>query len=43
MWTITATFNLFGHQCREVDLTPLLGVSAIALTFFLVGKTTMGV
>jgi hypothetical protein len=43
MLTIRATFNIFGYQTREVDLTPALGVSLIALIILLVGKTTMGV
>ena len=43
MWQVRAAFNLFGYQCREVDVTPAIGVAVIALTLFLVGKTTMGV
>ena len=43
MMTVTGTFTIFGHQTREVDLTPALGVSLIALIILLVGKTTMGV
>lgn len=43
MMQITATFTLFGYKTREVDLTPILGVSIIVIVIFLVGKTTMGV
>lgn len=42
MWQITATFNLFGYQTNEIDLTPAIGVSLIIITFVLVGATTMG-
>lgn len=42
MWTITARFNLFGYQCREYDLTPVLGVGFIISIVLLVGATTMG-
>jgi hypothetical protein len=43
MLTVKATFNIFGYQCREVDVTPALGLALVALVVFLVGKTTMGV
>jgi hypothetical protein len=41
MLTIRATFNIFGYQCREVDLTPFLGVSLIAPAFVLLVQTGM--
>jgi hypothetical protein len=41
MMQMKATFNIFGYQCREVDLTPILGVSAIVLTFVLLVQTGM--
>jgi biopolymer transport protein ExbD len=41
MWQITASFNLCGYQTRELDLTPVLGVSLIILIALLIGATTM--
>lgn len=43
MWQVTARFNICGYQCREVDVTPALGVALLAVILVLVGKTTMGV
>jgi hypothetical protein len=41
MMQVKATFNIFGYQCREVDLTPVLGAILIALTFALLVETGM--
>lgn len=30
---ITASFNIFGYQTRELDLTPALGLSLIVIVF----------
>jgi hypothetical protein len=42
MLQIKATFDIFGFRTREYDLTPAIGLALIAVTIFLVGKTTMG-
>lgn len=42
-WQLTARFCICGYQCREVDLTPAVGLGFIALIITLVGSTTMGV
>ena len=41
--TITATFTVFRHKCREVDLAPTIGVSLVIVILALVGATTFGV
>jgi len=40
MLTIRARFNIFGYECREIDLTRALGVGLIAIVVLLVGHTT---
>ncbi len=42
MWAISASFNIFGYQTREIDLTPALGLGLIVTVMLLVGATTMG-
>jgi hypothetical protein len=39
MWTVHAAFRFGDFRTGEVDLTPLLGVAAIVLVFFLVLQT----
>ena len=40
--TITATFTVFRHNPREMDLAPAIGVSLV-IVIALVGATTFGV
>lgn len=39
MWTVHAAFRLGDYRTQEVDLTPVLGVAAIVMVFFLVLQT----
>jgi len=39
MWTVRAAFRFGDYQTEEVDLTPVLGVSAIVLVFLLMLQT----
>jgi len=39
MWTVRAAFRFGDFQTDEVDLTPVIGVAAIVMVFFLVLQT----
>jgi hypothetical protein len=39
MWVISARFNVCGHQCREIDITPALAVAFIILFVWLSSNT----
>ena len=39
MWTVHATFRFGDYQIGELDLTPVLGVSAIVVVVFLMLQT----
>lgn len=39
MMQVKGTFNIFGYQTREYDLTPAFGVGLIVTVFFLLLKT----
>lgn len=38
MIRITATFNVFGYQTREIDLTPLIGLALLGLVVVLLAQ-----
>lgn len=39
MWTVRAAFRFGDYQTQEVDLTPVVGVSVIAVVFLLLLQT----
>ena len=39
MWNLHAVFRFGDYTTREIDLTPALGVSAVALVFMLILQT----